>query len=321
MTRAIAPPPPLRIVFAGTPEFARGSLQALLDHPSVEVVAAYTQPDRAAGRGRRLMTSAIKNLALARGLPVEQPLNWKTPEMIARFAAFAPDLLVVAAYGVILPASALDIPRLGAINVHASLLPRWRGAAPIQRAIMAGDATSGVTIMRVVPALDAGTMLLKRAHVLSATETAGSLEITLAHLGAIALVEAVDQILQNKLAGEEQVPEEVTYAAKITREDRVLDWQESAVSLERRIRALSPAPLAYAEILGLPLNILKGVALDVTPTASPGTLIGRGPDGIDVATADGVLRLVEVQPPGKRMMSARDFLNGYGQRLIGGSCP
>jgi len=306
---------PLRVVFAGTPDFAVPSLEALIAHPAADVVAVYTQPDRPAGRGRRPAPSPVKLVAESRALRVEQPENWRTPEIIDAFAAYRPDLLVVAAYGVILPARGLEIPDHGALNVHASLLPRWRGAAPIQRALMAGDSITGITIMQMVPALDAGPMVLKRACEIRADDTAGTLERRLAKLGAEALIAALDDLLAGRLSPQEQSEAEVTYAAKITRADRNIDFRLPAEFLERQVRALAPAPLASTEALGLPLNILRAAVGPDRNDGAPGTLMHMGPDGIDIATGQGQLRLLEVQPPGKRPMSVRDFLNGYGQRL------
>lgn len=306
----------LRIVFAGTPAFAVPALQTLIDDPLVNLVAVYTQPDRPAGRGRHLSASPVKEVALAAGVTVEQPSSWKTQDVIEGFASFEPDLLVVAAYGVILPEASLQVPSLGAINVHASLLPRWRGAAPIQRALMAGDRVTGITIMRVVKALDAGPMLLKRECEISDQETSGSLEAKLARLGAEALAAALGDIRHGRVTAEAQDESRVTYAAKITRADRDLDWQQPAQVLERWVRALFPSPLAFTDTLGLPLNILRAHVLDADPGAEPGTIIRCGPEGLDVATGRGQLRLLEVQPPGKRPMPIKDFLNGYGTKLL-----
>lgn len=306
---------PLRVLFAGTPAFAVPSLQALIDLPETRVVAVYTQPDRAAGRGRQLKASEVKQLALARGIPVEQPLTWRDDATLASIAAWQPDLLVVAAYGLIVPQAGLDIPRLGAINVHASLLPRWRGAAPIQRAIMAGDAQTGVTIMRVVRQLDAGPMLHRVACPIEADDTAGSLEDRLARLGAAALSATVRALLAGAVTEEPQAEEGVTYAQKITREDRDIDWRREATALARQVRALNPAPLAFTESLGMPLNVLGAVALPRTAPAAPGTLLAASAEGIDVACGAGTLRIQLLQPQGKREMTARDFMNGYGARL------
>ena len=311
-------PVKLRVAFAGTPAFALPSLRALLEYPKAEIVAVYTQPDRTAGRGQRLRWSAVKTFSVSNGLTVEQPASWKNPETIAHFKSYCPDILIVAAYGVILPESALRIPAFGALNVHASLLPRWRGAAPIQRAIMAGDRISGVTIMQIVPELDAGPILIARECDITAHDTAGSVEQQLSLLGADTLLAALELWLAGKVVAREQLEAEVTYATKITRVDRELDWTRSALALDRQTRALFPAPLAYTETLGLPVNVLRSALVDSVATGSPGLIVGLSPQGIDVVTSQGVLRLLEVQPLGKRAMSAKDFLNGYGQRLSGG---
>lgn len=305
----------MRVVFAGTPAFAVPSLQALIELPEVEVVAVYTQPDRAAGRGRQLKTPEVKQLALTHGLPVEQPLTWRDEATLARIAEWRPDLLVVAAYGLILPEAGLQIPRLGAINVHASLLPRWRGAAPIQRAIMAGDAQTGVTIMQVVRQLDAGPMLHRVICPVEADDTAGTLETRLAHLGAEALTVTVRAMRAGVIEGEAQNESAVTYAPKITREDRDIDWQRDAAAIARQIRALNPAPLAYTETLGIPVNLLAAIALTEVSGEAPGSLLAASGAGIDIACGNGILRILELQPQGKRVMSARDFINGYGARL------
>lgn len=306
---------PLRVIFAGTPAFAVPSLQALIDLPEVEVVAVYTQPERAAGRGRQLRVSEVKQRALTHGLPVEQPLTWRDESTLARIAQWRPDLLVVAAYGLILPEAGLQIPRLGAINVHASLLPRWRGAAPIQRAIMAGDAQTGITIMQVVRQLDAGPMLHRVMCPVEANDTAGTLETRLARLGAEALTATVQAMRAGVVVGEPQDESAVTYAPKITREDREIDWRRDAAAIARQIRALNPAPLAFTGALGIPVNLLAAIALPGVTSAPPGTLVAANAAGIDIGCGDGILRILELQPQGKRVMSARDFINGYGARL------
>ena len=306
---------PLRVIFAGTPAFAVPALEALTDAPGVEVVAVYTQPDRAAGRGRHLKQSEVKTCALARGLPVRQPLTWRDPAVLEALRALDADLLVVAAYGLILPAESLTIPRLGSVNLHASLLPRWRGAAPIQRAIMAGDAVSGITLMRVVPALDAGPMLARVSTPIEPEDTGGSLETRLAGLGARLLLEALPALAAGSLEEEPQNLDCVSYAAKITREDREIDWHQPALALARRIRALQPAHQATTTIAGISVSVLEAVALEATPGGTPGTLLSFGSAGIDIATGAGVLRIKGLQPQGKRPLSARDFVNGYGGRL------
>lgn len=307
--------PRLKVVFAGTPAFAVPSLETLLAHPDVAVQAVYTQPDRPAGRGQSLRESEVKQAALRHGLPVEQPASMRDAEAQERFAGFACDLLVVTAFGQILPAAVLGAPRLGAINVHASLLPRWRGAAPIQRALMAGDTTTGITIMRIVERLDAGPMLLSRSLPIEADDTGGSLHDKLAVLGGEALHAALDALVAGTATETPQDEGEVTYAKKIDRADRPLDWARSADELDRQIRALSPSPMASTELGGLPVNIVAAQPLLLPQSAPPGSLLHCAEDGIVLACADGALRITTLQPSGKRPMTAREFLNGYRKHL------
>jgi methionyl-tRNA formyltransferase len=305
----------LNVIFAGTPAFAVPALEALCEHPAVRVQAAYTQPDRPAGRGQALRESAVKLAALARGLPVEQPPSLRDPQALERFVSRHCDLFVVAAYGQILPAAVIDAPRLGSINVHASLLPRWRGAAPIQRALMAGDASTGITIMRIVEKLDAGPMLLKLATPIAADETGGTLHDRLAVLGGTALRRALDALIDGSVREEAQDEALVTYARKIERVDRRIDWHEDATVSARRIRALNPAPLAIATLGALEINVVAAELADGARDAAPGTLLAAADDGLLVRCGDGALRLTRVQPPGKRAMSAREFVNGYRRQL------
>ncbi|MGG4616385.1 methionyl-tRNA formyltransferase, partial [Pseudomonas aeruginosa] len=237
----------LRIVFAGTPEFAAEHLKALLDTPH-RIVAVYTQPDRPAGRGQKLMPSAVKSLALEHGLPVMQPQSLRNAEAQAELAALRADLMVVVAYGLILPQAVLDIPRLGCINSHASLLPRWRGAAPIQRAMEAGDAESGVTVMQMEAGLDTGPMLLKVSTPISAADTGGSLHDRLAALGPKAVVEAIAGLAAGTLHGEIQDDALATYAHKLNKDEARLDWSRPAVELERQVRAFTPWPVCHTSL-------------------------------------------------------------------------
>lgn len=305
----------LNVIFAGTPAFAVPALDALCAHPAVEVSAVYTQPDRPAGRGQQLRESEVKRAALAHGLPVVQPASMRDPAAIDEFLARHCDLFVVAAYGQILPAIVLDAPRLGSINVHASLLPRWRGAAPIQRAIMTGDATTGITIMRIVERLDAGPMLVKVETPIGNEDTGGSLHDRLATLGGQALRQALDDIVAGRTHAETQDEALVTYARKIERADRMLDWHEDAAVLERRIRALNPAPLAVATLGALTLNVATAKYRADAPAGAAGTLLDASDDGLLVRCGRGALQLTSLQPPGKRVMSAREFLNGYRKQL------
>jgi len=307
--------PPLKVLFAGTPAFAVPSLETLLAHPGVAVQAVYTQPDRPAGRGQSLRESDVKQAALRHGLLVEQPLSMRDADAQRRFASFACDLLVVTAFGQILPAEVLAAPRLGAINVHASLLPRWRGAAPIQRALMAGDGTTGITIMRIVQRLDAGPMLLKRSLPIEADDTGGSLHDKLAALGGEALHAALDALLSGAVTETPQDEREVTYARKIERGDRPLDWSRSADELDRQVRALSPSPLASTELGGIAVNIVAAAPLQFPHTAAPGSLLQCADDGIVLACGEGALRITSLQPAGKRALTAREFINGYRKHL------
>jgi len=298
----------LRIVFAGTPDFAVPCLRAAAARG--EVVAAYTQPDRPAGRGRQLTPSPVKVEALARGIPVFQPENFKSAEAREQLRALAPDLMVVVAYGLILPQSVLDIPRLGCWNVHASLLPRWRGAAPIQRAIEAGDAETGVCLMQMEKGLDTGPVLLSLSTPVSDDDTGGSLHDRLAALGAEVLSDGLGLLR----AGMRPVPrpqpaEGVTYAHKLDKAEARLDWSRPATELANRVRAFHPWPVAEAELAGERLRIHAARALPASPGAAPGTVLAAGRDGLDVACGEGALRLLKVQREGGRAMDVADYLN------------
>ena len=298
----------MRIVFAGTPEFAVPSLRAAAQRN--EVVAVYTQPDRPAGRGRGLALSPVKQEALARGLPVLQPETLRDPAAQAQLRALEPDLLVVVAYGLILPRAVLAIPANGCWNVHASLLPRWRGAAPIQRAIQAGDARTGVCLMKMEAGLDTGPVLLEADTAIGAGETGGQLHDRLAGLGAQVLADGLGLLR----AGMQPVPraqpaEGVTYAHKLDKAEARLDWSRPAVELARTVRAFNPRPVAEAMVAGERLRIHGAVAVDAVPDAAPGTLLAASRDGIDIACGAGVLRLRVVQREGGRAITAADWLN------------
>jgi methionyl-tRNA formyltransferase len=298
----------VRILFAGTPAFAVPSLLALID-AGHDLAAVYTQPDRPAGRGRRLLPSPIKEAAQARGIEVRQPESLKRDRAaVAALRALGADLMVVAAYGLLLPVSVLAAPRLGCVNVHASLLPRWRGAAPIQRAVAAGDAQSGVCIMAMEAGLDTGPVYHRLAVTLEPRETGGSLHDTLAVLGARALLEALPGIGDGSLTAQPQDPEQATYAHKITKEEAEIDWQQPAVTIERLIRAFDPWPVAQTHWRGETLRIWSAEAV-AGPAADPGDVVAADRNGIAVATGEGMLRITCLQPPGKRPMAAADFLN------------
>jgi methionyl-tRNA formyltransferase len=299
----------LRIAFAGTPQFALPALRALLGSRH-ELVGVLTQPDRPAGRGQHLRASPVKLLAAEYGLPVAQPQNLKTPESRAELARWAPDVLVVVAYGLILPPPILALPRLGCINIHGSLLPRWRGAAPIQRAILAGDAETGVSIMQLEAGLDTGPVLLERRRPIGMHETAGDLHDALAELGAAALIEALDGLAAGTLEARAQPSAGVTYAAKIDKAEARLDWGASAIQLDRKVRAFNPWPVAETLLAGEHLRVLRArIAEPASTDAAPGTLLGIAEDGLRVACGEGVLAVGELQRAGKRPVSARDFAN------------
>ncbi|NUO73041.1 MAG: methionyl-tRNA formyltransferase [Frateuria sp.] len=299
----------MRIVFAGTPEFSVPCLQACRDS-GAQVVAVYTQPDRPAGRGRKLAPSPVKQAALASGLAVEQPESLKPPEVRAALAAYAPDLLVVVAYGLILPRKVLAIPRLGCWNVHASLLPRWRGAAPIQRAILAGDAETGVDLMRMEAGLDTGPVLLEKRTPIASDDTGGSLHDRLSLLGAEVLAEGLRRTLAGEvLAAVAQPAEGVTYAHKLDKAEAKLDFARPAVELDRQVRAFDPWPVAEGEIAGEAVRIWAAQALRRSHTAAPGTVLAADRDGIELACGEGALQVTALQRPGGKRISATDYLN------------
>lgn len=302
-------PRPLRLVFAGTPEFSVPCLEACRAS-GAEVVAVYTQPDRPAGRGRKLAPSPVKQAALAAGIAVEQPQTLKTAEAQATLAAYRPDLLVVVAYGLILPRKVLAIPRLGCWNVHASLLPRWRGAAPIQRALLAGDAESGVDLMQMEAGLDTGPVLLEKRTPISRDDTGGSLHDRLAALGAAVLADGLARVLAGEtLAAMPQAAEGVTYAHKLDKAEARLDFTRPAIELERQVRAFDPWPGSDAEIAGEALRIWAARALELAHDAAPGSVLGAGREGIDIACGNGVLRITAVQRAGGKRIGAADYLN------------
>ena len=305
----------LRIAFAGTPQFALPALQALLKSRH-QVVGVLTQPDRPAGRGQQMRASPVKLLALDAQLPLAQPSSLKTEESRAELTQWAADVLVVVAYGLILPPPVLALPRLGCVNIHGSLLPRWRGAAPIQRAILAGDAETGVTIMQLDAGLDTGPMLLERVRPIGSQDTAGDLHDALSELGAAALLEALDGLAAGTLKPRAQPAAGVSYAPKIEKSEAPIDWSVSAIHLDRKIRAFNPWPVAETRFAGESLRVLQArIAEPIGAHDAPGTLLGIADDGLHVACGEGVLAVRELQRAGKRPVSARDFANAV--RLAG----
>jgi len=300
---------PLRVVFAGTPEFSVPCLEACRAS-GVEVVAVYTQPDRPAGRGRKLTPSPVKQAALAAGIPVEQPESLKSQAARDTLAAYRPDLMVVVAYGLILPRKVLALPRLGCWNVHASLLPRWRGAAPIQRAILAGDAESGVDLMQMEAGLDTGPVLLERRTPIDRADTGGSLHDRLSALGAEVLADGLRRAVAGETLAPTPQPEEgVTYAHKLDKAEAKLDFQRDALALERQVRAFDPWPVAEGEIAGEPLRIWAAEAIARDHAASPGSVLSAGRDGIEIACGSGALRVTALQRAGGKRIGAADYLN------------
>ncbi len=303
----------MKIIFAGTPEFAVPSLQALLDSKH-EVCAIYTQPDRPAGRGQQLHISPVKALALTHAIPVFQPLSFKTDEDLQQLLSFNADLMVVVAYGMILTQDALEAPKLGCINVHGSLLPRWRGAAPIQRALMAGDAKTGVTIMQIVRKLDAGDMLHKEEYTITNNDTASSLHDTLATIGALGLAKVLTQIDSGVIQAEVQDESLVTYAEKLTKSEAVIDWQQSAHEIALKVRGLNAWPVAQTLYQDKVLRIWSCEVLESSDqqslALSPGTVFCANKT-MDVVTGNGLLRLHEIQLPGGKRMKTQAFLNSH----------
>ena len=299
----------MKIIFAGKPDFAVPSLQMLLDS-KYEVCAVYTQPDRPAGRGRQIHVSPVKALALSHSIPVFQPLTLKADEDLQLLASFDADLMVVVAYGMILTQAALAVPKLGCLNVHGSLLPRWRGAAPIQRALMAGDEKTGVTIMQIVRQLDAGDMLHKEEYVIDANDTASDLHDKLADLGATGLSKVLAAMEIAPIPAEPQDESLVTYAEKLTKTEAIIDWSQPASILALKVRGLNAWPVAQTLYQGNVLRIWKAEAIATDTDLERGRVSCLNKH-IDVATEKGLLRLHEVQLPGGKRISAQAFLNAH----------
>ncbi|MBE0623673.1 MAG: methionyl-tRNA formyltransferase [Burkholderiales bacterium] len=298
----------MRLIFAGTPEFAARALAALHDARH-EIALVLTQPDRPAGRGLKLATSAVKSLAQERGLAVYQPGSLKDAETLEVLRAAGADLMVVAAYGLILPPPALAVARLGAINIHASLLPRWRGAAPIQRAILAGDALTGITIMQMDRGLDTGPILAAESVAIEADDTGASLHAKLALLGARLIVDTIARLELGQLHAQPQAEAGASYAAKLTKAEAEIDWREGATEIERKVRAFDPLPGASTTIRGVALKIWN--CRVVATEGEPGAILECGPGGIVVACGTGALRVQELQRPGSKRLSAARFLAGF----------
>lgn len=301
----------MKIIFSGTPDFAVPALQMLMNSEH-EVVAVYTQPDRPSGRGRKLLPGPVKVLAISAGIPVFQPLNFKQETDITQLKALGADLMVVVAYGLILSQTVLDIPRFGCINIHGSLLPRWRGAAPINRAIMAGDKETGVTIMRMVKQLDAGDMLYKAICDIGEHETASELHDRLKMLGAKGLQQTLLLMQTNQLKPEKQDETLVTYAHKLEKSESEIDWTRPAVELARQVRGLNAWPVAQTRLQDKVMRIWQAEAVDVDGNggSTPGLILDDDRH-IDVMTGEGVLRLLEIQMPGKKRLPVTDFLNAH----------
>ncbi|WP_165309943.1 methionyl-tRNA formyltransferase [Vibrio ziniensis] len=298
----------LRIVFAGTPDFAARHLAALLSSEH-EVIAVYTQPDRPAGRGKKLTASPVKELALEHNIPVYQPENFKSDEAKQELAELNADLMVVVAYGLLLPQVVLNTPRLGCINVHGSILPRWRGAAPIQRSIWAGDAQTGVTIMQMDIGLDTGDMLSIATLPIEATDTSASMYDKLAVLGPKALVECLTDIANGTAKAEKQDDEQANYAKKLSKEEARINWNDDAAHIERCVRAFNPWPMSHFEVAENSIKVWQSRVVDQSSNKPAGTIIQADKTGIYVSTGNGVLALEQLQVPGKKAMSVQDILN------------
>lgn len=297
---------PLRIIFAGTPDFSVAPLKTLVDSKH-DVIAVYTQPDRPAGRGRKLTASPVKQTALEHDLPVFQPESLKTPEAQAEIEALQADVMIVVAYGLILPKAVLEMPKYGCLNIHASLLPRWRGAAPIQRAIQMGDAETGVTIMQMDIGLDTGDMLTRLKTPITPEDTAQTLHDRLSSLGCDAMMTTLTLLQSEQLVPVKQDEANVTYAEKLNKAEAEIDWQASAETLACQIQAFNPWPVAFTQYQGQPLRIWQANVGDITTKKPPGLVISVTKAGMEIATGEGSLLIKQVQPSGKKAMPAYDF--------------
>jgi methionyl-tRNA formyltransferase len=301
-------PASLRIIFAGTPDFAAQHLQALLDGPH-QVVAVYSQPDRPAGRGRKLTPSPVKALALEHAIEVQQPISLKPEAAQKMLASYQADVMVVVAYGLILPQVVLDTPRLGCINVHGSLLPRWRGAAPIQRAILAGDQQSGVTVMQMEAGLDTGPMLLKVDTPITINDTSASLYTKLALLGCNSLTEALDGLKSSTLTAQVQDASKANYADKLTKAEGAIDWHQSAQQISLQVRGLNPWPVAYSDWQEHRLRIWMAHAIDGQSNQAAGTLVSLDKSGLEVVCGNGHLKITQLQWPSGKALNQSELMN------------
>lgn len=309
----------LRIIFAGTPDFAARHLDALLSSQH-QIVGVFTQPDRPAGRGNKLTPSPVKVLAEQHNLPVFQPVSLRPEGNQKLVSDLNADVMVVVAYGLILPKAVLDMPRLGCINVHGSLLPRWRGAAPIQRALWAGDAETGVTIMQMDVGLDTGDMLHKVSCPITAQDTSATLYDKLADMGPQGLLVTLAALANGTATPEKQDEALVTYAEKLSKEEARLNWTLSAAQLERCVRAFNPWPVSFFMIDNQPVKVWQSQVIAAEHNQAPGTIISADKNGIAVATAEGLLLMTQLQPSGKKSMSAQDLLNSRREWFIPGNC-
>ncbi|WP_462178061.1 methionyl-tRNA formyltransferase [Pseudoalteromonas gelatinilytica] len=307
---------PLRIIFAGTPDFAARHLQALIDSEH-DVVGVYSQPDRPAGRGKKLKASEVKELALAHDLPVYQPQSLKSDDALAELTSLNADIMIVVAYGLLLPKAILDAPRLGCLNVHGSILPRWRGAAPIQRAIWAGDNETGVTIMQMDEGLDTGDMLHISRCPIDSTETSSSLYDKLAALGPDALISTINRLAAGEITPEKQDDAQANYAKKLSKDEANIDWSMDAAQIERNIRAFNPWPVCFTEMAGQTVKIWQAEV--VSQTAQAGKIIAADKQGITVGCGQDALKITLLQPQGKKPMAVSDFLNGRSDWVEPGS--
>lgn len=310
---------PLRVVFAGTPSFAAGHLTELLASRH-EIVAVYTQPDRPAGRGKQLTASPVKAVAQQHAIPIFQPASLRSPEQVAALQALKPDVMVVVAYGLLLPKTILDVPTFGCINVHASLLPRWRGAAPIHRAIEAGDPETGVTIMRMDEGLDTGAMLKIATTAITNSHTTGTLAKELETLGAKTLISTLDSLPQYLEKAVDQPDDGVTYAHKISKADAIIDWSQSSASIAQKIRALNPAPGCFTLLGDQRIKVWEARATsgDNAAASAPGTIISVNKEGLNVAAGDGFVSITRLQLPNKKPLPIADIINGNPEQLSPG---